>query len=275
MAISLSSLKSTKQQALERAPIVLIYGVDGIGKTSLAAEFPSPLYLPTAGERAPAEIDLPTPGTIETADDLWSVVGDLLETNESGALVHDIRTLIIDSLDGLEPIMNAVTCERIGADSIDSNTQGSPAAFGRGDVQADVEWDQFMDACDDLALAGINVVMLAHPEIKRFDSPVSDPYDRYQVKLRKRAAALIRERSDIVAFMNHRVSLKSKTVAPKKEVTHAEGGKERQIHLVEGAGFVAKNRFSMPDYIIYKKGHGYAELAKYLPAPTVLNREAA
>lgn len=259
MAISLESLKSTKEISAGRAPIVLIYGVDGVGKTSLAAEFPSPLYLPTSGERAPADVDLPTPGTIETVDDLWQVVGHLL-TEE-----HDIKTLIIDSMDGLEPLMNAVTCQRIGADSIDSNDKGSPAAFGRGDVQADVEWDQFMDACDDLAEAGICVVMLAHPEIKRFDSPVTDPYDRYQVKLRKRAAALIRERSDIVAFMNYRVSLKSKTVAPKKEVTHAEGGKERQIHLTEGAGFVAKSRYPTPDAITYRKGEGYAELAKYLP----------
>lgn len=267
MAISLSSLKSTKQQAQERAPIVLIYGVDGVGKTSLAAEFPAPMYLPTTGERAPSDLDMPTPGTIETADDLWEVVGYLL-TEE-----HNIKTLIIDSLDGLEPVMNAVTCQRIGALSIDDNSRESPAAFGRGDVQADVEWDQFMDACDDLATAGINVVMLAHPEIKRFDSPVTDPYDRYQVKLRKRAAALIRERCDVVAFMNYRVSLKSKTVAPKKEVTHAEGGKERKIHLVEGAGFVAKNRYSMPDSITYNKGEGYAALAPYFP--NVAAREGA
>jgi hypothetical protein len=266
LAISLSSLKSTKQQAAERAPITLLYGVDGVGKTSLAAEYPAPLYLPTAGERAPADLDLPTPGTLETIDDLWGIIGELMETNENGELAHDRRTLIIDSMDGLEPIMNAVTCARIGADSIDSNDKGSPAAFGRGDVQADVEWDQFMDACDDLAAVGINVVLLAHPEIKRFDSPVTDPYDRYQIKLRKRAAAIIRERSDIVAFMNYRVTLKEKEVGIKKKVTHAEGGKERQIHLVEGAGFVAKNRYSMPDTITYRKGQGYEELAKYLPA---------
>lgn len=263
MALSLSALKSTTAIAQERAPIVLIYGVDGIGKTSLAAEFPSPLYLPTAGERAPSDVDMPTPGTIESVDDLWGVVSDLLATNEDGSLAHEFRTLIIDSMDGLEPIMNAVTCARIGADSIDSNDKGSPAAFGRGDVQADYEWDQFMDACDDLALAGISVVMLAHPEIKRFDSPVTDPYDRYQIKLRKRAAAIVRERSDVVAFMNYRVTLKEKEVAPKKKIGHAEGGKERQIHLTEGAGFVAKNRYSMPDSVVYHKGKGYAELSKF------------
>jgi hypothetical protein len=259
MAISLSNLKSTKQQAAERAPITLIYGVDGIGKTTLAAEWPAPLYVPTAGERAPAKLDLATPGVLSTADDLWEIVGHLMDGG------HDFKTLIIDSADGLEPILNAVTCARIGADSIDSNDKGSPAAFGRGDVQADVEWTMFMDACDDLAENDISVVIIAHPEVKRFDSPVTDPYDRYQVKLRKRAAALVRERCDIVAFMNYRVSIKEKEVGPKKKVAHGEG-KERNIHLSENAGFVAKNRFSMPDSIVYHEGKGYEAIAKFLPA---------
>ena len=262
MAISLSSLRSSESRL---PPIIVVYGVDGVGKTSLAAEFPSPLYLPTVGERAPSGVDMPTPGVIETTDDLYGIFGELL-TEE-----HDIKTVIIDSADGLEPLLNAVTCARIGASSIDSNDKGSPAAFGRGHVESEVEWRQFMEGCRELTERGIAVVIIAHPEIKRFDSPVTDPYDRYQIKLNKRAAAIIREQSDIVAFLNYRVTLKSKEVAPKKEVTHAEGGKERQIHLVEGAGFVAKNRYSTPDYIVYKKGQGYAELAKYFPAPIGAN----
>ena len=262
MAISLSSLRSSVSTL---PPLVVMYGVDGVGKTSLAAEFPSPLYLPTVGERAPSGVDMPTPGVIETVDDLYGIFGELL-TEE-----HDIKTVIIDSADGLEPLLNAVTCARIGASSIDSNDKGSPAAFGRGHVESEVEWRQFMEGCRALTERGIAVVIIAHPEIKRFDSPVTDPYDRYQIKLNKRAAAILREQSDIVAFLNYRVTLKSKEVAPKKEVTHAEGGKERQIHLVEGAGFVAKNRYSAPDYIVYKKGQGYADLAKYFPAPSGAN----
>ena len=126
-----------------------------------------------------------------------------------------------------------------------------------------------MGACKALTDRGIAVVIIAHQVIKRFDSPTTDPYDRYSVKLHKRAAALVSEKSDIVAFCNYRVSLKTKEVAPKKGITHGEGGKERNIHLTEGAGFMAKNRFNMPEKsITYKKGSGYAELSKYFPAPT-------
>jgi hypothetical protein len=156
----------------------------------------------------------------------------------------------------------AATCRRIGVASIEE------PGYGRGYIETDTEWNELMAAVAALARRGICVVMLAHPEIVRFDSPVTDPYIRYQPKLHKRANALVREKSDIVAFMNYRISIKEKEVARQTKVAHAEGGKERQIHLVEGAGFNSKNRYSMPDSIPYKKGNGYVELSKYFPAPT-------
>lgn len=254
MAISLSSLRSSKTT---NPPIVLMYGVDGIGKTSLAAEWPSPLYLPTEGERPPSDVEMATPGTIETFNDILDVFGELLQTDDRGDLTHEFKTVIIDSLDGLEPLVWAATSARLGVNGIEE------PGFGKGYVEADTEWRDFLGGVSALARAGINVVMLAHPEIVRFDSPVTDPYSRYGVKLHKRGNALVREQADIVAFLNYRVSLKEKEVGPKKTVAHAEGGKERQIHLSEGAGFQAKNRYSMPDSIVYKKGNGYAALSKF------------
>ncbi|MGF9564129.1 ATP-binding protein [Neorhizobium sp. BT27B] len=253
MAISLSSLKSTKR---DDPPVILLYGVDGIGKTSLAAEFPDPIYLATEGERPPSDVDLVTPGTIESFDELLDIFGELL-TEE-----HDRKTVILDSLDGLEPLVWRATCQRIGVATIEE------PGYGRGYTETDTEWNELMSAVSALAKRGICVVMLAHPEIVRFDSPVTDPYSRYTIKLHKRANALVREKSDIVAFANYRVSIKEKEVARQVKVSHAEGGKERQIHLVEGAGFVAKNRFNMPDVLPYKKGQGFTELSKHFPAPS-------
>lgn len=251
MAISLKSLKSSKRID---PPIILLYGVDGIGKTSLAAEFPDPIYLHTDGENTPDDIDLPTPGTIETFNDLLDVFAELL-TEE-----HDRKTVIIDSLDGLEPLIWKATAARLGIASIEE------AGFGKGYVEADFEWGEYLSAVSALSQRGMYVVQLAHPEIIRFDSPITDPYSRYQPRLHKRANAVIRERADVVAFLNYRVSIKEKEVARQTKVAHAEGGKERQIHLNEGAGFNAKNRYGMPESVVYKKGQGFSELAKYWPA---------
>lgn len=250
MAISLKSLKSSKRAD---PPIILLYGVDGIGKTSLAAEFPDPIYLHTDGENTPDDIDLPTPGTIETFNDLLDVFAELLTED------HDRKTVIVDSLDGLEPLIWKATAARLGIASVED------AGFGKGYVEADFEWGEYLAAVSALAQRGMYVVQLAHPEIIRFDSPITDPYSRYQPRLHKRANAVIRERADVVAFLNYRVSVKEKEVARQTKVAHAEGGKERQIHLNEGAGFNAKNRFGMPDTIVYKRGNGFAEMAKYWP----------
>ena len=250
MAISLSTLKSSKT---DDPPIVLLYGVDGIGKTTLAAEWPAPIYLPTEGERAPSDVDMPTPGNITSLGALMDIFEELLTTE------HEFKTVIIDSLDGLEPLVWAATCARLGVASIEE------PGYGKGYIETDTEWGEYLSAIAALARNGINVVQLAHPEIVRFDSPTTDPYSRYQPKLHKRANALVRERADVVAFMNYRVTLKEREVSRQTKVTHAEGGKERQIHLSEGAGFNAKNRYSMPDAVTYKKGMGYEALAKFWP----------
>lgn len=259
MAISLKKLKSSTSTA---PPITLIYGVDGIGKTSLAAEWPSPIYAPTEGQKTPAGIDIPSTDIISSWDDIESLFNELLEGG------HDFKTVIIDSVGGIAPFVEGVTAARIGSATVDDNSKGSPAAFGNGYKESEVEWGIFMSGCEALSQAGMAVVLLGHPEIKRFDDPVNDPYDRYILKLNKRAGPLVREKCDIVAFLNYRVSLKTKEVGVKKEVTHAEGGKERQIHLSRGAGFDAKNRYSMPDAITYKQGEGYSKLSAFFPAPT-------
>lgn len=245
-------LKTTKTT---NPPVSLLYGVDGVGKTSLASEWPGPiLYLPTEGERPPSDVEMTTPGTIETFHGLLDIFGELLESE------HEFKTVIVDSLDGLEALVWAATSMRLGLASIED------AGYGKGYIEADTEWKEYLAAVSALARAGIYVVQLAHPEIVRFDSPTTDPYSRYTIKLHKRANALVREQADLVLFMNYRVSLKEKDVGFNKKVSHAEGDNERLMHFAEKAGFTAKNRYSMPDNLPFKKGQGFSVIAPYLPS---------
>lgn len=266
MAISLSSLRSSKS---DKPPVITIYGVDGIGKTSLAAEFPDPIYLQTEGERPPSDVDMPSFGVAASFDDVLDAFGSLLSEP------HPYKTLIIDSLDGIEPMIWAATAKRIGANGVDDNAKDSPASYGRGYVQADTEWNELLTAANALAEAGIAPILIAHPGVVQFNSPTDDPYARWELKLHKRAAALVREKSDIVGFMNYRSTLKTKDLGFKKTADHREGSGERNIFLEERPGFMAKNRYVMPASLIFRKGAGYAELSKYFPAPTGATAVAA
>jgi len=260
MAKSLSSLRSTKSN---KPPLTVIYGVHGVGKTQLASEWPDPLYLNTAGETPPSDVELTTPGTMETFEEVLDIIGELLTTD------HDRKTLIVDSIDGLEPLVWAYICQQNKWQNIED------AGFGKGYVAADAVWRDFLSGLAALKDAGIAVVLLAHTDITRFDSPTSDPYSRYGIKLHKRAAALVQEAADIVGFVNYRMTLKQADAGFNKKVTHGEGGGDRQIHFEERPGFLAKNRFSLPSSMPLKKGAGYTELQKYFPAPTGTNSEAA
>lgn len=253
MAIALGSLNSTRN---DKPPIGVIYAVGGAGKTTLASEFPDPYYLPTLGEEPPDDVDMPSPGTAESFTEILDVIEWLLTAE------HDRKTLVIDSIDGLEPLVWAETCARNGWSTIED------AGFGKGYVAADEVWRELLSGIKALRDAGIATLLIAHTEISRFDSPTSDPYSRYGIKLHKRASALIQEAAQFVAFMNYRHTIKEKEVGFNKKVGHAEGSGERLIHLEERPGFLAKSRYSTPPSITYKKGAGWTKLSEYMPAPT-------
>ena len=252
MALSPGALVSTRN---DLPPIAVFYGLAGSGKTALAAQFPDPYYLPTMGEEPPTDVEMATPGYAESLDDIYAVIGYLLQEP------HEYKTFVIDSLDGVEPLVWKATCEKNGWTNIED------AGFGKGYVAAADEWRELISGLQALRASGIAVVLLAHEEITRFDDPSSDPYSRYGIKLHKRASALVQEAAQIVGFIKYRHAVREKDVGFNKKVGHAEGSGEREIHVEERPGFLAKNRYSMPPKLPYKKGHGYAELSKFFPEP--------
>jgi hypothetical protein len=232
MAISLSSLRRGGQQ---KPPVMVLFGVKGVGKTTLAAGAPNPVF--ASIEDGIGKLDVPS-WKISSFAELMEAIAALYTED------HDRKSLVIDSLDWLEPLIWTETCRRNSWGDIET------AGYGKGYVAADVVWREYLDGIAALRdEKGMTVIQIAHEIVERFDNPETDPYSRYKIKLHKRAAGLIQEHAEIVAFLNYRVSVKKTDVGFKKEVTRGVGAAQRVLYFEERPAFEAKNRHGLPPSI--------------------------
>jgi hypothetical protein len=231
MAISLASLRQTTALS---SPRILIHGVAGVGKTTFAAAAPNPVFILT--EDGLGSLDVPHFPLARTFEQVMEALGTLYSEP------HDFKTVVIDSVDWLEPQIWARACQDNGWSSIED------PGYGKGYVAALGSWRDHLDGLNALRNErGMTVIQIAHTEIRRFDSPEHEPYDRYVIKLHARAAALLQEHSDVVLFANYRISTVKADVGFSKKVTRALGSGERVLYTAERPAFLAKNRFGLPD----------------------------
>lgn len=227
----------TKRMTLEsvsRGPItkphrIVVYGMDGVGKTTFAADAPNPIFIGT--EMGTAQLDVarfPQP-------ERWSDVLDAIV--ELGKQEHDYETLVIDTLDWLEPLIFAEVCSRQSVGSIDDVSYG-----GGYKIAADL-WHSLFAYLERLqSRRGMHVILLAHCQIRTFKNPAGEDFDRYEMKLHARAAGLVREWPDEVLFANYQTYTRTDK---KKRVRGVSDG-SRVIHTTHEAAFDAKNRHGLP-----------------------------
>jgi hypothetical protein len=238
MAISLASIKRSGKP---KPPVVMMYAVHGIGKTTFGASAPKPIFIQTEDGLGAIETD--TFGILKTFDELMDAIGSLYNDQ------HDFKSVIVDSLDWAEPIIHAETARINGWKSIDDGSKET--SFQRGYKAAADTWKILLEGLTALRdERDMAVIMLAHSEIKRFESPEADAFDRYQPKLHKDASAIIQEACDDVLFANYRVNTVKTDVGFNRKVVRGVGSGERLIHTVERPAFLAKNRWSLPESLL-------------------------
>jgi hypothetical protein len=209
---------------------VLAYGTEGVGKSTFAADAPAPVFL--CSEDGTAQLDVvrfPEPTC-------WADVFDAVDSLLAGG--HDRQTLVLDTLDWMEPICWAHVCERNKWKSIED------PGFGKGYVPATDEWRKLLARLDELrAKAGMNIVLLAHANVRLFNNPEGENFDRYELKLQKSAAGLVKEWVDDVLFMSfEEFAVKGASARQAKGIS--EGA--RIIRTERRAAFDAKNRHGLP-----------------------------
>jgi len=250
MALTLSSLQKGHN---DDEPILLFYGTAGMGKTTLALDAPDPVYLQISPERPPKGVEVNSFGDLTS----WSQVDEALTALYQEE--HTFKTVIIDSVDALEPLIWADVCVQNNWANIET------PGYGKGYLMADGHWRRLIDMCDYLRRdRGMTVIWLALALASNHEEPGAQPYKRYDLKLHKRGEGLITQAADGVLFINTKVVVKESEGGFGKKAVHAEGGGTRWLFTDGRPAFVAKNRFHMPEAIMLPKGKGWAEISKYV-----------
>lgn len=213
---------------------VVVYGIPGVGKTTFASTWPKPILLRT--EDGAGALDIPTfPQVAHSIEDVRKAMNALLQGN------HPFRTLIVDSLDWLEPIVWEEVCREGGKRNIED------FGYGKGYVRVDEKWQRIQAGMDKLRESKcMHIVCIAHASAETFDPPDADPYQRYSIKLHKRARALWTEWSEMLLFLNYKAKVVQAEGAAKAK---AYGSGERIIYTMERPAYQAKSRWPLPEEI--------------------------
>lgn len=213
--------------------LVLLYGPEGVGKTSFGAAAPKPFFI--CSERGTDFLDVTRfkPKTIEEA------IGVLRELAATSGAQGKFKTVVLDSLDWLEPLVWKAVCKLKAWSDIET------PGYGKGYIAAMEYWqEQILPAVNACREAGLNVVLIAHAKKKSTnDIQHNETYERFQLKLDDRAAALWKEYVDTLLFATFEVSL-IKDKGDRKAKAYGDG--DRVMYTERRPWVDAKNRQNLP-----------------------------
>ncbi len=221
-------LSKVTRGKIKAPPVLVIYGPDGCGKSTFASQAPNPIFLGT--EEGTNNLDVARFPTVTSWAQVLQAVDELIKET------HDFKTLAIDSLDWLEPILHQSICNEQGVKSIELASGG----YGKGYLEAEKKFIEFKNKLNELrSKKGMNIILIAHAQVVSFNDPQNQmAYERFELKLHKKASALFREYVDAVLFANYETFVKKEDNKVK-----AYGDGARVMYTQRRPGFDAKTRF--------------------------------
>lgn len=230
---------SNWQDALKKGrqtvpPRICIYGGHGIGKSTLASKFPEPIFIST--EDGIDSLDVTSFPRATKVKDVVENIKTLIKED------HKFKTVVIDSVDWLiEPLI--VT-------NVEASHDAKDLAYGKSQMFVAEEFREILQGLDVLRhKRGMNVVLIAHAAVVKFEDPRTEPYDRYQPKLPNRCNALLQEWADVLAFAAFKVIIKKADAGFNATKSRGVTTGERLLHFIENPAFAAKNRYTCPEEI--------------------------
>lgn len=232
---------------------VVIYGPEGIGKSTFASRFPDPVFIDTEGSTNSMDLArFPKPTS-------WQMILDEIEYARSHP--NEVKTLVIDTVDWAESLCIKNICDKHQKTGIED------FGYGNGYVYVKEEMGRFLNKLSEVVEAGVNVVLTAHAQIRKFEQPDElGAYDRWELKLGKKTSSqtspLVKEWADMLLFANYKTF--SVAVDDKGKKRKAQGG-ERVMYTAHHACWDAKNRYGLPEELPF----AYDSIAHVISNQTV------
>ena len=234
---------------IQTAPVkTVLYGPEGIGKSTFASHFPSPVFIDTEGGTKRLNVArLPQPTS-------WAMLLDEVAEVRKGNV--PCGTLVLDTADWAERLCIQAVCARAKVNGIED------FGYGKGYTYVKEEFAKLLDALEEVLNAGHNVVVLAHAAITKFEQPDAvGNYDRWGMKTSKQVAPLLREWCDMLLFANYKTVVEKAGSGPNAK-NKASGGR-RVLYTSHHPCWDAKNRFGLPEELPFE----YASIAACIPDP--------
>lgn len=235
---------------IPKAQKVVLYGVEGIGKSTFASQFPDPLFIDTEDSTLHMDVkrfDKPTSWTM------------LLQQVQYVKQNKPCQTLVVDTMDWAEDICKRHLMAANGWSGIDSE------GYGKKFVALAKEMGGLLNLLSDVVDAGINVVVTAHAMLRKKEEPDEmGAYDRYELKLEKKTAPIVKEWADMVLFANYKTTIITDSKTDSKKAT----GGQRMMYTTHRPAWDAKNRIGLADELPFEFAQIAQALNEVTPATT-------
>ncbi|MGF2942419.1 ATP-binding protein [Enterococcus xiangfangensis] len=217
-----------------KAQKVVLYGVEGIGKSTFASQFPDPLFIDTEDSTLHMDVKrFPKP----TSWEMLNQQVDFVKQN------RPCQTLVIDTMDWAEDLCKRHLMAANGWNAIDSE------GYGKKFVALAEQMGGLLNKLSEVIDMGINVVVTAHAMLRKKEEPDEmGAFDRYELKLEKKTAPLVKEWADMVLFANYKTTVITDSKTNSKKAT----GGQRMMYTTHRPAWDAKNRIGLADELPFE-----------------------
>ena len=237
------------------APMMLLYGGEGLGKTTLGGKCPAPLFFDLE-HGIPRGMEVDAVSNVGTHPQMMAALKDIYATEDL-----PYQTVVIDGLEVVESFIHKQACTENHWQNMES------ASFGKAYVAADVLWRQLLGALSAVRKKhGVTIILIGHQAIERVEDPRVPAYTAYAPRLHKRARSLVVDACDIAGFLAHDLRVVNEDLGFNRERARAMASPARYLFLEGRPAFTAKNRYGMPEKVEITKDFDIRTLTKlFLP----------